>query len=382
MATVFDYLDWRGDLSFTQSDVNEVDNLIFSLLCYLPFDEILTPHTDKRPLSLLAVARQYLRAYRDRPTKLGLILPPQTVTLLAKAAKCPRFAKVRMRSYVNDLSPEEERQFSAVTYLLDNGKSFVAFRGTDDTLIGWKESFSMSFLHPVPAQTAAARYLNQVAKQTDGSLILGGHSKGGNLAVYAAVQAEEGIEKRIERVYNNDGPGFTADFLRSENYQALRERVCTIIPQSSVVGMLLEHEDRYDVIKSTANGLLQHNGFSWEVLGASFLHLDTVTEESRSIDRSVKKWLSQLDSERRQSIIDSIFDKLAAENAQTLTDLGNDKLKLLRVWNQLDPEARNMFKKFISLFVKESARLRKKSEEMAKRNELPTGKKATPSSPK
>lgn len=360
MATLFDYLAWRGDLTFEQSDINEVDSLIFSMISYIGFDGILTEHTDKHPLSLLSAARQYVRAHREKNESIGLLLPRQIVTLMARAAKTRRFGNVRMIGYTNEICEGEQMQFSAVTFLTDNGKSFLAFRGTDDTLVGWKEDFNMSFLHPIPAQLAAADYLSRIAEQTEGPILLGGHSKGGNLAVFAAVEAPEHLRERIEAVYNNDGPGFTSDFIESEKYRSSRERIHTIVPQSSVIGMLLEHEEAYEVIQSSAQGLFQHSGLSWQVQGPSFVHLDTVTEESRKIDQGLKKWLGEMTVEQRTLFIDSIYERLIAEDAKTLTDLERDKRKLLRAWNQLDAESKTMVKRCVSILLKEKSKFRKK----------------------
>lgn len=359
MSTLFDYLDWRGDLTFEQSDINEVDNLIFSMISYISFDGILTEHTDKHPLSLLSVARQYVRAHRGQTESIGLLLPYQLVQLLARAAKTKRFGGVRMIGYVNEICEDEQMQFSAVTFLTDNHKSFLSFRGTDDTLVGWKEDFNMSFLHPVPAQLAAVNYLERMAEQTEGPILLGGHSKGGNLAVYASVEASSSVKERIEAVYNNDGPGFTTDFIQSEAYLATRDRIHTIVPQSSVIGMLLEHEEAYTVIQSSASGLFQHSGLSWQVQGPSFVHLDTVTEESRKIDRGLKKWFGEMTVEQQTLFIDSIYECLIAEDAKTLTDLDRNKRKLFRAWNQLDAESKAMVKRCVSILLRENARWKK-----------------------
>lgn len=360
MATLFDYLDWRGDLSFSQSDVNEVDNLIFSMISYLSFDGILTEQNDKHPPTLLSVARQYVRAHRDQKEKIGLLIPKQIVPLLAKAAKTPRFGEVRMTGYVDRVCEDQQMQFSAVTFLTDNQKAFLAFRGTDDTLVGWKEDFNMSFLHPVPAQLEAAAYVKRMAKQLGKrKLILGGHSKGGNLAVFAAAHTEGKARDRVERVYNNDGPGFPLDFIQSEAYGTMRDRIHTIVPQSSVIGMLMEHEDTYEVVQSSATGLFQHSGLSWQVQRASFVHLDTVTEESRRIDRGIRQWVEEMSAEKRMLVIDSIYECLIAEDAKTLTDLNQNKRKLLRAWSQLDPESRAMVKRCIAILIRENTKWKK-----------------------
>lgn len=359
MANVFDYLDWRGDLGFEASDLNEVDNLILSLISYVNFDDVLSADQAEEPITLLEAARRYVRLHRGKPAYVGLIVPPEVVSLLAKAAKTRRFGQIRIVGYVNRVEDEEQMQFCAMTFSLGNGKHYVAFRGTDDTLIGWKENFNMSFMQPVPAQRAAVAYLNEMAERTEGELYVGGHSKGGNLAVYAAVCCEHTHKDRILWVYNNDGPGFTKEFIADPQYISMRSKLRTIVPQSSVVGMLLEHEEIYEVVASDEAGLLQHNGFSWKVLGARFIHLDAVTGESRRIDRTVKKWLSDMTDEEREAFVESLYETIKATNAKTLTELNADKLGLVRVWNQLPAQSRALIRKCIVLLIKDASKLPK-----------------------
>ena len=349
MGTLFDYLDWRGDLSFRQVPLCEVDNQILSQICYVNFEGVVPRELDGRGVLLNAAAKSYLRAHRGEPAYLGAILPPKTLTLLAKAAKTPRFGKIRLIGYENLVREEDQTQFCAVTCLLDDGSTFVAYRGTDDTLVGWKENFNMSFLHPVPAQTEAVRYLEEVAAHTEGRLLLGGHSKGGNLAIYAAVKSSPAVRERLLVAYSNDGPGFTREFIEGEDYLAVKGRLRTLVPQSSVVGMLLEHEESFEVVKSNQTGLWQHDAFSWEVLGNAFIHLDDLDEESRQIHRTLKEWLDEMDTKQRSEFVDAIYDTLIATNATTLTDITTDKLKLLRAWSALDEEKRSLLLKSIRL---------------------------------
>jgi len=366
MANMFDYLEWRGDIPFSAVPLNEVDNLILSQLCYVDFGGVVAEDLSAPHIALRHAARQYLRAHRGEPAYLGAFVPPATLTLLAKAAKTVRFGRVMLSGYVNRISEEDQSQFCAMTFRLDDGSLFVGYRGTDDTLVGWKENFNMSFLHPVPAQKEAVAYLERVARTEDAPLYVGGHSKGGNLAIYAAVKAEQKTQERIVNAFSNDGPGFTAEFIAGEDYLAVRSRLRTLIPQSSVVGMLLEHEETYEVIKSTQTGLLQHDAFSWEVLGASFIHLNALTQESVAIDRSLKSWLSELDNTQRAEFVDAVYDTLIATSATTLTDINTDKIKLLRAWRNLDKEKQAMLMKSIRILFGESLRNMRKKEGSAK----------------
>ncbi|MBQ7375571.1 MAG: DUF2974 domain-containing protein [Clostridia bacterium] len=350
-SALFDYLSWRGDLSFEAVPLCEVDSLILSILAYIDFTNFVReePATEKKPPVLLTVTKDFLRAQNGAIPNMGLIIPKETVTLLARAAKTPRFGLTRPFCYVNKICDEEQKQFSAISFSLGDKDTFIAFRGTDDTLVGWKENFNMSFMHPVPAQREAVEYLESIAARTEGKIYLGGHSKGGNLAVYAATKASESTRERIVAVYNNDGPGFDAEFIHGEDYKTIKDRIYTLVPQSSVVGMLLEHEESYTVVKSRLSGLLQHNGFSWEVMGGSFIRLDSISEESKLIDGSLHEWLEQMSVEEREAVVDSLYEALSAQGAKTLSDLGADKKKIVKAWSAMDNEARNQVRKCVNI---------------------------------
>ena len=349
--SLFDYVDWRGDLLFSEAGLNEVDNLILSQISYVDFDGIVPSDPSLPPITLRNAARQYLRLRRGSLPYLGKILPPDVISLMAKAAKSKRFAGMKMLAYTNRVDEAMDLQFSAVTFLPDHGKAFIAYRGTDDTLVGWKENFNMSFIQPVPAQLEAVAYLERVAPFLPDDFYLGGHSKGGNLAIYAAVKASPSVKDRILTAFNNDGPGFGEDFINGPDYKSVHGKLRTIVPHSSVVGMLLEHEECYEVVKSNATGLLQHNAFSWEVLGGSFIHLNTVTPESRVVDRALKDWLYDLSPEERAHVVDTLFETLSAVGAKTLTDLSADKLRVLKAWNTLDTKTKSVLLKCIGLLV-------------------------------
>ncbi len=359
MSTVFDYLDWRGDITFSEVGLNEIDSLILSMICYIDFDGIVGSAQNGKSVQFLSAARQYLRAHKGEQAYIGAILPPTVVSLLAKAAKTKRFANIRLVGYVNNVNAETQTQFSAITFILGDGNIFVAYRGTDDTLVGWKENFNMSFMEAVPAQLEAVKYLEEAALAHKGGIFSGGHSKGGNLAVFATVKASPALKERIITTYNNDGPGFSLDFIGSIDYQNMKGKIRTLIPESSVVGLLLEHEETYEVVKSTQTGLLQHDSFSWELLGSRFIYLDSISEESRKIDRTLKGWLNEMDMTQRAEFFDAVYETLSATNATTLTDISTDKFKLLKAWNNLNEENRSIIMKSIKLLFK-NTRVRRK----------------------
>lgn len=365
-SNVHDYITWRGDLTFEQSPMCEVDGLVFSLLSYLDYDGIVpsTPSTQREAPALLTVTKRYLKSKgRGEASSHGIVISNDMIRMLVKASKSKRFGLTRPICYANRLCEDEEKQFSATAFSLPTGDVFISFRGTDDTLIGWKENFNMSFMYPIPAQKEALLFLERVATTARGRIYLGGHSKGGNLAVYAAVKSSPSVNERIVAVYSNDAPGFTSEFICSAAYRNMRGRIHTYIPQSSVVGMLLEHEEDYTVVKSGNSGLLQHDAFSWEVVASRFVYLDSISDGSRMIDKKMKEFLSEMTRAERERFVDSLFEAIDSQTgAKTLSELAGERLKLFRVWGALDDSSRAQLKRVFSLIVGRKKQEKKKRE--------------------
>lgn len=311
MTNMLDYLAWRGDLSWNAAAFSPVDGLILSALSYIHLEEQVPPELG-RPVTVAEAARQYLALPEGMR---GRMRCEQDLALLRAMADAPRFSGLRLAGWEDRFEPERQMQFAAVTAFLPDGSAFLAFRGTDSTLVGWKEDFNMSFLDTVPAQEAALTYLERTAAIFPGPLRLGGHSKGGNLAVFAGSMCQEVVRRRILDVYNNDGPGFTGYVLKSPGYQSLLPRIHTFVPQFSVIGMLLEREEPHVVVKSSQNGIWQHDLYSWEVLGNDFVRMEEVTPGSRMTERTIKTWLAGLTPEERSGAIDAIYGFLSAGEA-------------------------------------------------------------------
>lgn len=311
MPDLFDYLAWRGDLPISQVPLNAVDGLILSNLAYTHFDQ-LVPADEQSPVTLSNTIGAFLALPE---TDQGRTRCKTDFKFLRALARAPRFAPLRLLFYRDLFQPDKEMQFAAMAVLLDGGSALLTYRGTDSTLVGWKEDFNMSFQDIVPAQQAALEYLEQFAAVFSGSLVLAGHSKGGNLAVFAASQCSPNVRRRILGVYNNDGPGFTDYVLDSAGYQELLPRIHTFVPQSSVIGMLLEHKEAYSIVKSRQIGIFQHDPYSWEIMGGDFIHLDEVTASSQITNRAIKAWLGGMTCEERSTFVDVVFNLLAAGDA-------------------------------------------------------------------
>lgn len=355
MQNIFDYLDWRGDLSFAQDGFNEVDNLIFSVLAYLEFEGILPSESAKNSISLTKAGEKYFKGLAHQ--KLQNSINPffrEIPKLLVKASLATRFKEIKLSSYVNLVDHELCNQFSAMVFSISQEEHFIAFRGTDDTLAGWKEDFQMSFRDEVKAQRDAISYVEKAVGKYQGKLYLGGHSKGGNLAVYSAAAMEPEVQGRIIGVYNNDGPGFLSHVLEREGYQRILDRIHTFVPKSSVVGMLLEHGEEYITVNSNGLSVMQHNPFSWEVRGSYFVYEKNLTKGSKNFNKTIRLWLNQLSMEQRAEFVDALFDILQATGATTVSDLSQKKLTLandmIKSYKTLDPLTKSHLKKILKIF--------------------------------
>ena len=316
MANIFDYLRWRGDLSFTQDPPNAVDALVFSALSYINYG--CRVEADPKTPVLLQDAAEEFFAQSDQEARVRV---KHDLELLRLAATSIRFGKTKICMFRNEFIPEQETQFAAMSFLLDDGSMFLAFRGTDYSLIGWKEDFNMTFQQTIPAQRLALQYTREVAMEYMLPMHLGGHSKGGNLAVFAAARSSPMIQELIRSVYSNDGPGFTQYLMGDPGYLAMVPRIKTYIPQSSVIGMLLEHEEPYTIIRSNQIGIMQHDPYSWMVLGANFIQVEELTADSRFLDRTFKNWLSQMSNEERSEFFDTVFDLLESTGAENAVEI-------------------------------------------------------------
>ncbi len=303
MNNIFDYLKWRGDLSFLQDGVNNIDALIFARLSYLPFEHIV-PQTFENnvTLSFAAMAFSPVESMDD-------VLWKMDPVLLKTVGESPRFAGVKVSGYVNNHDYKSKMQFSAICFDLENGVRFVSFRGTDASFVGWEEDFNMFTSITLPSQLHALKYFEQAA-ECDSRLILGGHSKGGNLALYCAMNSVPSVQDRIEAVYNFDGPGFHREILDTKQFEAVKGRAFSFVPQSSIFGMMLEHDEDFSIVSSKNKSFMQHDIYSWEVMGCDFIYLDRLTNSSRFISGTLDGFLEKMTDEEKENFTNAFFTLL------------------------------------------------------------------------
>lgn len=345
MPNILDYVAWRGDLSFKQSEFNGVDNLILSRFSYFALDGL---WGDDQKITIR-------EAYK-RSNEIGIpenkILQIDDKDLFPVLAKSKRFGELYISDFVNKIDKEEEKQFSAVTIWIPDNTAYIAYRGTDNTLVGWKEDFNMSFSSDVPSQLDAVKYLEERAKKTKRKLRVGGHSKGGNLAVFAAAFCNPRTKNQVRYVYNNDGPGMNSEAIKTKEYNEIIDRVHTYIPQSSVIGRLLYHEEKYTIIHSVQKGIMQHDLYSWQVQGNDFITLDEITNGSEIADKVIKGWLDGVTPKQREEFIDILYQLFSSTDANTLSELKANWTKnariLLKAYNTTDEESKKIISQTLS----------------------------------
>lgn len=349
MGNIMDYISWRGDLSFEQSQFNEVDNLILACFSYVNLDGI-SAVTKQKGIGLKKLTKEFMKLHTMKELEADKSFIRLAPFMMMEMAKSVRFGKCVVRNYVNDIVTEAEQQFAAMEIVLEDGTSYVSFRGTDDTIIGWKEDFNLS-TGVVPAQKRAIEYLQKISEHTDGMLRVGEHSKGGNLAIYGSVMCKSAHEKILE-IYSNDGPGFSREFQELPETKEMMPKIIRIIPEYSIIGTLLEHEKEPVIVASSSKGLLQHDGFSWEVQGPALVRRDSLNKTALRFIEILHKWIDGMDMEQKRLLIEDLFATLQASGYENLSEVQSGGLKSLAAMvkrvEKFAPESRGMMQELLT----------------------------------
>ena len=316
MADMLDYIRWRGDLPFTVSPPNEVDAVIFSTLGYIPFRGRAAFHPEEAiPFS------EAVEEFFSYPEPPDYVRAQRDLDLLKAAGESVRFGNTRITEYRPKFIKEQDTQFAGVTFLLDDGSLFVTFRGTDNTLVGWKEDLSMSFRSVIPSQALAKQYLQDVLMTHSGPVRVSGHSKGGNVAVYAVSQSAPVIRDRVLEVYNQEGPGFSAEFLEDPGYQAILPKIRTYLPQGSMIGVVLYRAEPVIIVQSHETGIMQHDPFSWDICGTAITRMDALNANSQFFRLTMENWLAGFDMDDRVRLVNMLYDLLTSGDVEVMDDV-------------------------------------------------------------
>ncbi|OJF76112.1 MAG: hypothetical protein BKP49_08145 [Treponema sp. CETP13] len=356
MSSIMDYVLWRGDLTFKEYPFNEIDGLILSQLAYSKIDALIPDDFDTET-TLREVAYEYgiMNPRENAPEKEYSVINPLTENLLLETGQSKRYGTIKIRCFISIFNSAKQEQFAAYSARLDDKTLCIVYRGTDETLTGWKEDLNLSYKNPIPAQQDALDYLEQAARNIHGKICIMGHSKGGNLAMYASSFCSPKTSKRIKSVYSYDGPGFISEITNTPSYIKNLKRIKSFIPQSSLVGVLLNHPNDYTIIQSSEkNGIMQHDPFSWQLNGPTFITLDSRTEESIFIEKTVKQWLENITNEELLSFLESLYAILDTLSTDSLSEVGEQWIKhsteIIVALRKIDSSNRAAIWKIIQLF--------------------------------
>lgn len=348
-GNMLDYVRLFCEAPFSERPFGIEDAIVLSQLSYLKLDAFIKDF-EKDPA--------YICELSASPLRETLVADPKykkdQMALLEALAGCRRFKGLTARFYVNQVDASEETQFSAVTFMIPDALPFVAFRGTDETMLGWQEDFGLALKDPITGQRLAEGYVSRVAKLLEGSFMLGGHSKGGNLSLYALYTVDRAVRDRIERIYALDAPGFRPEFIERTDYDAVKKKIVRIVPKDSVVGLLFNDQPGKTVIESDARGMAQHNMYTWVIREGHVVETKLSKEHLRSV-RNFNQWILSLDDEHLQGIVKLLAEILDDTGAKTTVEFRENVPKyvrsLLKAAGDMDDTAREQASSFIKSYV-------------------------------
>ena len=357
MRNLLEYLETRGGIPFDGSGPKGADYAVFCRLSYIPFDGIVPGEAGEDAVSLSGAAERVLSLTDtdkgsdrtgdrsgERSTDRRKFLLSEDESLLKAVIGSKRYSDLKIGHFVGIFSTDRQEQFCAMTFIIPGGDMVIAYRGTDGTIIGWKEDFNMGFMDELPSQKDAVAYINEAGAASTGKIYVCGHSKGGNLAMYASAFAGEAIQQRIAAVRSLDGPGFRNKVTESEGFGRILDRMESYIPQSSIVGMLLEHKERTHVIHSRAKGTGQHDIYSWEITGDDFTEEEGLTAASVRVNKAINSWAEGMPDEKRMKLTEGIFEIVGTAQAETLEELFEAKklFTVLAGMGKLDDDTKEL----------------------------------------
>lgn len=373
MANVMDYIKKYGDISFCDMPFGEADNVALCGMYYMPFDKVVSDSFEDEPVDYKTASNEIFELRGRKHTPVGLVLLKNISEQMVLMSKYKRFQEMKVVAAVRVYEKAPAVQFEAATFLLPDGKIVVLFKGTDDTLTGWKEDFDILTKKGIPSNRLSIEYLEKAAKNFDGNIIVCGHSKGGFIAQYAALYSSKEVRDRIEVVYNDDGPGFwDYSYLESETYAEMLPKYRHFVPQSSFIGMMLAHDNDYEIIKSNQIlGPLQHDLNSWQFSGKKLVRAEELTDMGKMNDGVLRDLVGGLDDES-EKVLDTVLDKvLSGVNQTGLLDVKKNFVPALKggveAWRSLDRDTQKKFLKIFSdtpeIVFRNSNRIRKERTE-------------------
>lgn len=327
MAHLIDYLEKVENLTFDQEPLNILDKVCINEIGYLTYEKWLTASDLKKPINLhdFAEGKELNPDYSFMVTK-------ERVELAEAMVRSRRFASLSLSNYRSVLDKEVEKQFAAMIFSLPElDYHQLVFRGTDDSVIGWKEDFQLTYSREIPAHRSAMTFLEEHLPNLSGCITVSGHSKGGNLALYSAVQSSTVLREKIEELLLLDSPGLMKSLLEKPSYQELKAKMTVIRPQDSVVGVMLYWDRPAQLVAAEGIGFAQHNALTWEVDLATndFVYVDRPTELSQRLEETFQEWIETLPNQELKQVCDLVFDTILDSGIESLDDIGIQALPQL-----------------------------------------------------
>lgn len=322
MGNLITYVQQYGAQTFEDKSLTDIDVLVLTEIAYLPFDEIVPKSCDvTEAISLEQLGKEFDQIKEKQQELNPFMITSERIELLEVVSKSQRYKEIKVFGFLNDIDDDLTKQFAAVCYQWEEDKRWIIFRGTDETLIGWKEDFMMTYSDLIPAQTDAIEYLKKQAETFSGTLNVSGHSKGGNLSLYASAMQDEAIQNRIEQIYCWDSPGVHRSILGTEGYQRVVSKAKRYIPQDSIVGMMLESQVPYQIITSQGVGISQHSALMWNIEDDQFEQLTEITKNSQLTDQTFKQWTEVVSDEELKLFFDTFFELFFEMGVETVNDV-------------------------------------------------------------
>jgi len=351
MSTINEYLKWRGDLTFNISPINEIDLVLLSQIPLLHLETIIDNDTI---ISFEDLLDLYYKKYNNK--EIGLIIPGTITEALHYASKQFRFKDLIIKKYIKIIDEDKEEQFCAVTIDLTDEISYIIYCATDDTIIGWKENLNLILNKETNAQLDSLDYINKLENEgtiANKKIYIGGHSKGGNLSIYAGTLADDSIKNKIINIYNFDGPGFNEYFFEQDKYKIISDKVIEILPIDSVVGCLFSHKGKQIIVNSNARGLMQHNVLTWLVDKTKFELIETTSYKAKHVDQKIKHLVESMDDTMKQDFINAVYRILSANNNKLLITLKQNKIAIAKAYLNSSKEEKKIILKLLNYLVRD-----------------------------
>ena len=356
MKNMLDYIKEFGHVSFEERAFSEIDALVLTELEYLPLEKVVPSDENGEDFVTVKEIAEYMQEHKQELfDENPMMITEERHEVSQVIADAPRFQSLKFFGVVSVWDKDTTKQFAAVTVEVEPSVRLVVFRGTDETLIGLKEDFLMTYSPLVAAQTDAKEYLAKQASLWDGDLMISGHSKGGNLAIYAAATQEEDVQLRIVDIFCFDSPGLYRSVLETKGYQNIVPLAMRYIPQDSLVGLMLESEVPYVIVKSNATGAMQHSAMTWEIEDGQFIKMEKLTKNSQLNDQTFKKWTESVSDEELELFWNVFFELLFSVGIDTVNDLYGQFMhyvqEFLKAAGNMDEEKRELLTRIALLLV-------------------------------